>query len=320
MAVLAPGVAVDDGEGEDLFATVGREEGVKGLRGLNFAMFFGLSLLFGGLFSSLLGGNFGSGERMRGRCGFGEVSREVGGRFERGCGGFGEVVVRGVFGEMGRPLQGFKLTVVVETGAVDGGFELVEGMEVFIISGRGGFGMNVFEELFAELGEADGGAVVGLALFVEAHESAKIFGADLLPVLLVVAAGDSEDLDGTAVFRDEGENAVNVEVGVVEGGGDVAEEGFELGVANFVFLEEIEESLPLLGGDFDEVRSDEDLGVVAAGEVGDDLGLLLLGDDDWVVGEAGGGDRIRGHWGGGRRGGDVLKFVEIFGKRGRKFV
>lgn len=253
-------------------------------------------------------------------CGLREVSREVGGRFEWGCGGFGEVVVRGVFGEMSRSLQGFKLTVVVKTGAVDGGFELIEGVEVFIVSSRGGFGMNVFEELFAELGEADRGAVVGLAFFVEAHESAEIFRADLLPVLLVVAAGDSEDLDGAAVFCDERENAVNVEVGVVEGGGDVAEEGFELGVADFVFFEEIEEGLPLLGGDFDEVRSDEDLGVVTAGEVGDDLGLLLLGDDDGVVGEAGGGDRIGGCWGGGRRGGDVLELVEIFGKRGRKFV
>lgn len=320
MTVLAPGVAVNDGEGKDLFAAVRREEGIKGLRGLDFAMFFGLGLLLGGLFSGLFGGNFGSGERMRGRRGFGEVGCEVRGRFERGCGGFGEIIMRGVFGEMSGPLQGFKLTVVVEAGTVDGGFELVEGVEVFIILRGGGFGMNVFEELFAELGEADRGAVVGLALFVEAHESAEIFGADLLPVLLVVAAGDSEDLDGTAVFRNEGKNAVNVEVGIVEGSGDVAEEGFEFGVADFVFLEEIEEGLLLLGGDFDEVRSDEDLGVVTAGEVGDDLGLLLLGDDDGVVGEAGGGDRIRGRWGGGRRGGDVLEFVEIFGKRGRKFV
>lgn len=61
LAVLAPGVAVNDGESEDLFAAVRREEGIKGLRGLNFAMFFGSGLLLGGLFSGLFGGNFGSG-------------------------------------------------------------------------------------------------------------------------------------------------------------------------------------------------------------------------------------------------------------------
>lgn len=75
MTVLAPGVAVNDGEGKDLFAAVRREEGIKGLRGLNFAMFFGLGLLLGGLFSGLFGGNFGSGERMR-----------SGGIVLRGCG------------------------------------------------------------------------------------------------------------------------------------------------------------------------------------------------------------------------------------------
>lgn len=226
----------------------------------------------------------------------------------------------GVGGEMGVALQEFELLVIVEAGAVDDGFEVVEGVEIFIILFGGGFGVDVFEELFAELGETDGGAVVGLAFLVEAHEGTEVFGTDLLPVVLVVAAGDGEDLDFAAVFGDEREDAVDVEVGVVEGRGDVAEKGFELGVADFVFLEEGEERLFLLWGDFDEIGRDEDLGIVAAGEIGDDLGLALLGGDDGVIGERGGGDGSGS--GGGFDGGvrDVLELVEVFGKLIRKFV
>lgn len=155
---------------------------------------------------------------------------------------------------------------------------------------------------------------------MEAHEGTKVFGADLLPVVLIIAAGNGEDLDCATVFGDEGEDAVDVEVGVVEGGGNVTEEGFEFGAANFVFLEEGEEGCFLLGGDLDEVRSDEDLGVVAAGEVGDDLGLLLLGDDDWVVGEASSRDWGGGFGSDGGGGGDVLELVKVFGELSRKFV
>lgn len=212
------------------------------------------------------------------------------------------------------------MLVIVKAGAVDDGLEFVESMEVFIILRGGAGGLDVFEELFAELAEADRGTVIGLAFFVEAHESAEVFGADLLPVVLVVAASDGEDLDHATVLGDEGENAVDVEVGVVKGGGDVAEEGFELGVADFVFLEESEEGLFLLGGDFDEIGGDEDLRVVTAGEISDDLGLALLGDDDGVVGEAGGrnGGGSFGNNGGG--GGSVLELVKVFGELSREFV
>lgn len=210
--------------------------------------------------------------------------------------------------------------IIIEAGAVDDGFELVESMEIFIILCGGAGGLDVFEELFAEFGKADWSAVVGLAFFVEAHESAEVFGADLLPVVLVIAASDGEDLDHAAVFGDERENAVDVEVGVVEGGGDVAEESFELGVADFVFLEEVKEGLFLFGSDFDEIGSDEDLGIMAAGEISDDLGLTLLGENDGVIGEAGGGDGSGSFGDDGGGGGDVLELVEVFGKRRRKFV
>lgn len=68
LAVLAPGVAVDDGEGEDLLAAVGREQGIERLRGDDFAIgdgfgLGGLLLLFG-----LFLGEFGGDERLRGRC------------------------------------------------------------------------------------------------------------------------------------------------------------------------------------------------------------------------------------------------------------
>lgn len=68
LAVLAPGVAVDDGKSEDLLATVGREKGIEGLRRLDFAIccdlsLFGLFLLGGALF-----GEFGSGEGFGKRC------------------------------------------------------------------------------------------------------------------------------------------------------------------------------------------------------------------------------------------------------------
>lgn len=210
--------------------------------------------------------------------------------------------------------------VIVEAGAVDDGFELVESMEVFIIlCGRAG-GLDVFKEFFAEFGKADWGAVVGLTFFVEAHESAEVFGTDLLPVVLIIAASDGEDLDHAAVFGDEGEDAVDVEVGVVEGGGNVAEESFEFGVADFVFLEEVKEGLFLLRSDFDEIGGDEDLGIMAAGEISDDLGLTLLGEDNGVVGEAGGGDGSGSFGDDGGGGGGVLELVEVFGKRRRKFV
>ena len=55
LAVLAPGVTVDDGEGENLFAAVRREKGIERFRGLNFAVCDGLGLF--DLF--LLGGVFG---------------------------------------------------------------------------------------------------------------------------------------------------------------------------------------------------------------------------------------------------------------------
>lgn len=226
----------------------------------------------------------------------------------------------GVFGEMGGLAQEFELLVIIKTGAVDDSFELVESMEVFIIlCGRAG-GLDVFEEFFAEFSKADRGAVVGLAFFVEAHESAEVFGADLLPVVLIIAASDGEDLNHAAVFGDEGENAVDVKVGIVEGGGNVAEESFEFGVADFVFLEEVEEGLFLLGSDFDEIGGDEDLRIVTAGEISDDLGLTLLGENDGVVGEAGGGDGSGSFRDDGGGGGSVLELVEVFGKLIRKFV
>lgn len=228
--------------------------------------------------------------------------------------------MRGVFGEMGGLAQKFELLVIIEAGAVDDSFEFVESMEVFIILRGGAGGLDVFEKFLAEFGEADGGAVVGLAFFVEAHEGAEIFGADLLPVVLIIAASDGEDLNHAAVFGDERENAVDVEVGVVEGGGNVAEESFELGVADFVFLEEVEEGLFLLGSGFDEIGGDEDLGIMAAGEISDDLSLTLLGENDGVVGEAGGGDGSGGFGDDGGGGGGVLELVEVFGKRRRKFV
>lgn len=228
--------------------------------------------------------------------------------------------MRGVFGEVGGLSQEFELLVIVKAGAVDNGFEFIESMEIFIILRGGAGGLNVFEELFAEFGETDWGAVIGLAFFVEAHEGTEVFSADLLPVVLVITTSNGEDLDHAAVFGDEGENAVDVEIGVVEGGGDVAEEGFEFGVADFVFFEKFEERLFLFGGDFDEVGGDEDLRIVAAGEIGDDLGLTLLGDDDGVVGEAGGGDGGRGFGDNGGGGGGVLELVEVFGERRREFV
>lgn len=228
--------------------------------------------------------------------------------------------MRGVFGEMGGLAQEFELLVVVEAGAVDDGFELVESMEVFIILCGGAGGLNVFEEFFTEFGEADGGAVVGLAFFVEAHEGAEVLGADLLPVVLVVTASDGEDLNHAAVFGDERKNAVDIKVRIVEGRGDVAEESFELGVADFVFLEEVEEGLFLLGSDFDEIGGDEDLGIVAAGEISNDLGLTLLGENNGVVGEAGGGDGSGSFGDDGGGGGGVLELVEVLSKRRRKFV
>lgn len=56
LAVLAPGVTVDSGESEDLFATIGWEKGIEGLRRLDFAVCGDLDLF--GLF--LLSGVFGS--------------------------------------------------------------------------------------------------------------------------------------------------------------------------------------------------------------------------------------------------------------------
>lgn len=62
LTVLAPGVAVNDGEGENLFAAIGREERIERLRRLNFAIDFvfgfGGSLLFGGF--DFFGEEFGS--------------------------------------------------------------------------------------------------------------------------------------------------------------------------------------------------------------------------------------------------------------------
>lgn len=226
----------------------------------------------------------------------------------------------GVLGEMGGLAQELELLIIIEAGAVDDGFELVESMEVFIILCGGAGGLNVFEKFLAEFGKADRGAVVGLAFFVETHEGAEVFGTDLLPVVLIIAASDGEDLDHAAVFGDEGENAVDIKVGIVEGGGDVAEESFELGVADFVFFEEVEEGLFLLGSDFDEIGGDEDLGIMAAGEISDDLSLTLLGEDNGVVGEAGGGDGSGSFGDDGGGGGGVLELVEVFGKRRRKFV
>ncbi len=226
----------------------------------------------------------------------------------------------GVGGKMSGLFENFELLVVVKARTIDDAFEFVEGVEIFIIAGGGGFGMDIFEKLFAEFGEANWSAVIWLAFFVKTHERTEVFGADLLPVVLVIAAGDGEDLDFATIFRNERENAVDVEVGVVEGGGDVAEEGFEFGAADFVFFEEGEEGLFLLGGDFDEVGGDEDLGIVAAGEIGDDLGLALLGGDDGVIGESGGGDWVGSCGCGSRRGGDVLELVEALGELRRKFV
>lgn len=228
--------------------------------------------------------------------------------------------MRGMFGEMSLAFERFKLLVIIKARAIDDGFELVESVKIFIILGGRAGGLDVFEELFAELGESDGGAVVGLAFFVEAHEGAEIFGADLLPVVLVVAAGDGENLNHAAVFGDEREDAVDVEVGIVKGRGNVAEKGFEFGVADFVFLEESEERLSLLRGDFDEVGGDEDLGIVATSKIGDNLGLTLLSNDDGIVGEAGGRNGCGGFGDDGSRCGSILKFVEVFGERRRKFV
>ena len=55
LAVLAPGVTVDDGEGENLLAAVRWEKRIEGFWGLNFAVCDGLGLF--DLF--LLGGVFG---------------------------------------------------------------------------------------------------------------------------------------------------------------------------------------------------------------------------------------------------------------------
>lgn len=69
LAVLAPRVAVNDGEGEDLFAAIRREEGIEGLRGLDFAVgcdlgLFGL-FLGGGVFFGEFGGGKGFGKNCR---------------------------------------------------------------------------------------------------------------------------------------------------------------------------------------------------------------------------------------------------------------
>lgn len=336
LAVLAPRVAVDDGEGEDLFAAIRWEKGIEGLRRLDFAICCGLSLfglfLGGGVFFGEFGSSKGFGKRCSTRqcfVAFGplRIAWPILMPFKRRsifqhlcCGLAGEVIVRGVLGKMGGLAQKFELLIIIEAGAVDDSFELIESMEVFIILCGGAGGLDVFEEFFAEFSKADRGAVVGLAFFVEAHESAEVFGADLLPVVLIIAASDGEDLNHAAVFGDEGENAVDIEVGVVEGGGNVAEESFELGVADFVFLEKVKEGLFLLRGDFDEIGSDEDLGIVAAGEISDNLGLTLLSENDGVVGEAGGGDGSGGFGDDGGGGGGVLELVEVFGKRRRKFV
>lgn len=61
LAVLAPRVAVNDGKSKNLFATVGREKGIKGLRRLDFAVrcdlgLFGLFLLGGAFFGEFGGG------------------------------------------------------------------------------------------------------------------------------------------------------------------------------------------------------------------------------------------------------------------------
>lgn len=68
LAVLAPRVAVNDGESEDLLAAVRREKGIEGLWRLDFAICCGLSLF--GLF--LLGGaffgEFGSSKGFWKRC------------------------------------------------------------------------------------------------------------------------------------------------------------------------------------------------------------------------------------------------------------
>lgn len=227
--------------------------------------------------------------------------------------------MRGGGREVSFALEGFELFVIVETGAIEGGFEGVEGFEVLVVLFGGGFGLDVLEELFAEFGEADGGTVVGLAFFVEAHEAFEVFGADLLPVVFVVAAGNGDDLDGAAVRSEVGEDTINIEVGVVEGGGDVAEEGFELGSADFVVFEKRKEVGALLGGDFDKIGSDEDLGVVATGEISDDLGLTLGVGEDGIVGEGGGRDGVRS--GDGRGAGrDILKLAEIFDELIGKFV
>lgn len=336
LAVLTPRVAVDDREGENLLAAIRRKKGIEGLRRLDFALNGGLSLFdFGGFFG-LLGSEFGSGEGFGKRCitrqcfvAFGPLrvawpslmpfKRRIISR-HLCCGLAGEVVMRGVFGEMGGLAQELELLIVVEAGAVDDGFELVKSTEIFIILCRGAGGLDVFEEFFAEFSKADRGAIVGLAFFMEAHEGAEVFGADLLPVVLVIAAGDGEDLNHATVFGDERKNAVYVKVGIVEGGGDVAEESFEFGVADFVFLKKVEEGLFLLGSDFDEIGGNEDLGVVAAGEIGDDLGLTLLGKDNRIVGETGGGDGSGGFWNNGGGGGGVLELVEVFSERRRKFV
>lgn len=71
LAVLAPRVAVDDGESEDLFAAVGREKGIEGLWRLDFAICCGLSLfglfLLGGAFFGEFGSSKGFGKRRSAR-------------------------------------------------------------------------------------------------------------------------------------------------------------------------------------------------------------------------------------------------------------
>ncbi len=63
---------------------------------------------------------------------------------------------------------------------------------------------------------------------MKTHERTEVFGADFgCQLFLAIAAGDGEDLDFATIFRNERENAVDVEVGVVEGE-DVAEERFRV--------------------------------------------------------------------------------------------
>lgn len=185
-AVLAPGVAGDDSATEELVAAFGGNGG-EGSDGRLLRSFL---RVLSGWFLREDAGFFGDdGGELEVFGGFGGL--EIG-RFDFGrLGGVGSV---GVFDGISVGASVGEALIFSKAFAVKGALEGVHG---FVIRSKlvgSSLGADAVNELLAELGEADGGAIVGLAFRGLVEEVGKVGLVDGLPVGGVVAGGDGEDL------------------------------------------------------------------------------------------------------------------------------